>query len=128
MSYTPTEWKNGDVITEEKLNKIQGAIENLSMGGEGSSVEFYDVTITQYATTVHGLTYRDVQQKINDGKLIILRNFQIDEPGSVSLYVLVRFSVTGNPKHYEVVGITRNGQIGFTSYNLDDELQLYNGD
>ena len=27
MSYIPTEWKNGDIITSEKLNKIEGGIE-----------------------------------------------------------------------------------------------------
>lgn len=26
MSYTPTEWKNGDVITAEKLNKLESAV------------------------------------------------------------------------------------------------------
>ena len=126
MSYTPTEWKNGDTITEGKLNKIQEAIENLSMGDGG--VEFYDATLTQYSVTVHGLTYRDVRQKMNDGKLVILRGSQTYEPGSVLLYVLVWFSVSGNPEHYGVHGITYNGKIDFTSEDLDDELQLYNGD
>lgn len=28
MSYTPTEWKNGDTITAEKLNHIEEGIEN----------------------------------------------------------------------------------------------------
>lgn len=40
MSYTPTEWKNGDIISAEKMNKIQEGIENLSMGGEGGGNEF----------------------------------------------------------------------------------------
>lgn len=30
MSYTPTEWQTGDVVTAEKLNKIEGAIEECS--------------------------------------------------------------------------------------------------
>ena len=29
MSYTPTEWKNGDTITAEKLNHIESGIENI---------------------------------------------------------------------------------------------------
>lgn len=36
MSYTPTEWKNGDVITAEKLNHMEGGIaagENLVATG-----------------------------------------------------------------------------------------------
>ena len=30
MAYTPTEWQTGDVVTAEKLNKIEGAIEECS--------------------------------------------------------------------------------------------------
>lgn len=26
MSYTPTEWKSGDIVTAEKLNKLEGAL------------------------------------------------------------------------------------------------------
>lgn len=32
-SYIPTVWANGDVITAEKLNKIEGGIESASGGG-----------------------------------------------------------------------------------------------
>lgn len=28
MAYEPTEWKNGDIITAEKLNKIENGIAN----------------------------------------------------------------------------------------------------
>lgn len=28
MSYTPTEWKNGDIITAEKMNNIEQGIQN----------------------------------------------------------------------------------------------------
>lgn len=28
MAYTPTEWKDGDIITAEKLNKIENGITN----------------------------------------------------------------------------------------------------
>lgn len=30
MAYTPTEWQTGDVVTAEKLNKIESAIEECS--------------------------------------------------------------------------------------------------
>lgn len=30
MAYTPTEWQTGDVVTAEKLNKIEGGIEECS--------------------------------------------------------------------------------------------------
>ena len=30
MAYTPTEWKNGDVITAEKLNKLEEGVQEAS--------------------------------------------------------------------------------------------------
>ena len=39
MSYTPTEWKKGDLITSEKLNKIEeGIVDAASSSGGGSGV------------------------------------------------------------------------------------------
>lgn len=43
MSYTPTEWSNGDVITAEKLNKLENGVADC---GESSS-ELLMVHITQ---------------------------------------------------------------------------------
>lgn len=31
MSYTPTEWVTGDVVTAEKLNKLEGQVEDISL-------------------------------------------------------------------------------------------------
>lgn len=42
MSYTPTNWQNGDVITAEKLNHLEGGVEAAG-GGEPFSIVFtYD--------------------------------------------------------------------------------------
>lgn len=35
MSYTPTKWNNGDVITAEKLNKLEQGVENEQVGPQG---------------------------------------------------------------------------------------------
>ena len=32
MSYTPTNWQNGDVITAEKLNKLENGVANANAG------------------------------------------------------------------------------------------------
>ena len=47
MAYTPTEWSNGDVITAEKLNKIEGGVASgikrvtvLRSGGDTDSPTF----------------------------------------------------------------------------------------
>lgn len=38
MSYTPTNWVKGDVITAERLNKIEQGIQSVSSGGSNSFI------------------------------------------------------------------------------------------
>ena len=45
MSYTPTEWENGDIITAEKLNKIENGIVN---GRRLIQLNNYDKQINGY--------------------------------------------------------------------------------
>ena len=35
MAYTPTTWNNGDVITAEKMNKLEKAVQNEQIGPQG---------------------------------------------------------------------------------------------
>ena len=35
MGYTPTEWVNGDVITAEKLNKLENGVASVAGGADG---------------------------------------------------------------------------------------------
>lgn len=35
MAYTPTEWKTGDVITAEKMNKLEQGVQNEQVGPQG---------------------------------------------------------------------------------------------
>lgn len=35
MAYTPTTWNNGDVITAEKLNKLEKGVQNEQVGPAG---------------------------------------------------------------------------------------------
>lgn len=43
MSYTKTNWQTGDVITAEKLNKIENGVEAASNSGSGSG-DFVKIT------------------------------------------------------------------------------------
>lgn len=122
MSYTPTEWKNGDIITEEKLNKIQEGIENLSTSGSG--VECYDMYREGHTLGVRGLTYRDVQQKMAQGKIIILRDTDPMYENSSAIQIIIKFGVDSNG-YYHVVSFTYNGSGEFTDNDIDHELQLY---
>lgn len=35
MAYTPTEWKDGDIITAERLNKLEIGVQNEQVGPQG---------------------------------------------------------------------------------------------
>ena len=35
MSYTPTVWNDGDVITKDKLNKLEQGVKNEQVGPQG---------------------------------------------------------------------------------------------
>ena len=50
MSYTPTEWKKGDVITATKLNKIENGIADASGGNSG----VLKITLTYDSTADDG--------------------------------------------------------------------------
>ena len=74
MSYTPTEWASGDIITAEKLNKIESGIEsassdsestplivNMSVNSEGYTLDktFGEIRIAYEAGRVIKLVYFD---------------------------------------------------------------------
>lgn len=56
MAYTPTNWQTGDVVTAERLNKLEGGVASLSN---------YDIvfTATNDSVTADGLSFEDLYQK-----------------------------------------------------------------
>lgn len=56
MSYTPTAWQTGDVVTAEKLNKLEGGVAALSN---------YDFVLTnaEDGVTADGLSFEELYQK-----------------------------------------------------------------
>lgn len=48
MSYTPTEWATGDVVTAEKLNKIEGGIQEAGELPKQSGIVTFEVTTTEF--------------------------------------------------------------------------------
>lgn len=65
MAYTKTNWKDGDVISAEKMNKIEQGIEDAgASGGSG------DVLVVDVSTATFGEMYQAVQ----DGKTILGKN------------------------------------------------------
>lgn len=92
MAYTPTEWKQGDVVTSTKLNKMEQGIADAQSGG---------------ALTVHTVdgiydaTWQEIHDAIENGMTVtVFDNFG----GGTMMACPVIFAVGGN-NGYNVVGI-----------------------
>ena len=46
MAYTPTTWSDGDVITAEKMNKLEQGVQNQQTGAPGAAAGFGTPTAT----------------------------------------------------------------------------------
>ena len=66
MSYTPTEWKTGDVITAEKLNNIENGVVN------AKEVAVFEFTPNEGLVTTD-CTPQDVASAYNSGKVCFAR-------------------------------------------------------
>ena len=79
MSYTPTNWTNGDVITTEKLNKIENGIVTASSSGGVLVVNmvYDDETDTEYTDK----TWKEIY----DAPIAVI----VQESGMIKSIVLV---------------------------------------
>ena len=114
MSYEPTVWKNGDVITPEKLNKIEQGV----AGGGGALIIEYN------RKGALDVTYQDILDAVNEGKRIEIRTPY--DNGSYDFYYLS--GVYYNDPGYAVTisGYRSGGSIKFYSETATGVLQTMN--
>ena len=80
MAYTPTEWQSGDIVTSEKLNKIENGI--ASAGSEVFMVGGTYNEETGYFTM--DKTWSEINEAITAGKhCLLVINIHLDQTGSV---------------------------------------------
>lgn len=77
MAYEPTKWEKGDVITAEKLNKIENAMGVLIITDAGEKDENGVIELSA--------TPRQVHDAVENGRLIVLR--YIGNSGSSFYYL-----------------------------------------
>ena len=99
MSYTPTTWECGDVVTAEKLNKIEQGIAD---SGGGTSLAPFVVNATYDSvnqTYIPDKTLAETLEAIEDGRTVLFRDeemghmaygslltYTADNGGSVSFF------------------------------------------
>lgn len=113
MSYEPTVWKNGDVITPEKLNKIEQGV----AGGGGALIIEWD------GESDLDVSYQDVLDAVNADKRVEMKS-PIGSNGFAIYHLNIVSYGWDEAQRYEVCfsnGFA--GDIGFYSTNPTDPLQ-----
>lgn len=74
MAYNPTNWECGDVVTAELLNKLEEAVENLSVivdGMDGGDSKF--VIGLDTSTNKLDKTWQEIYDAMNQGQSAVVR-------------------------------------------------------
>ena len=99
MAYTPTEWQTGDVVTAEKLNKLENGI----MSGAVYIPVTYDVENNTYSIPT---SYNDVIGMIENGQCvfsIIDRNDASEEVVAKELFLIGTWASVPASNMYGIV-------------------------
>ena len=102
-SYTPTEWHDGDLITVERMNKIEEGIVNASATGGDGGVLCVDVD----DNGVMQETYQTIYDAMSAGKMCIS---YIHSDGALTLCFI------------PFIG---NGEVRLVTYNLQDSVSFF---
>ena len=104
MSYTPTEWATGDVITAEKLNNMESGI---AVGQELFIIHATGVAQTPGAqsTPVIDKTYGEIANAIQQGKIPVMI-VDASQSGSQGLNIIPLGSFAGEPNYTITFNIT----------------------
>ena len=110
MSYTPTEWADGDVITAEKLNNIESGISEAE-GGSGGILIINETEVDD--SHGNGLILDKTWQEIFDAI------YEDHTP----CYIFFEETVTDNHNTYlniitEVFSLVNTGQYPSTQYSV----------
>lgn len=126
MSYEPTNWKTGDVVTSAKLNKLEEGVATAGGGG-------LTVSITQDGEyLLLNKTYTDVLSAVNAGKNIDFIMQSVTSQGSTSRSFFVMSQLLEREGVYGVIlnAITPSStkSLQFISTTADGELKANDGE
>ena len=88
MAYSPTEWKTGDVISAEKLNKLENGVAG---GGGGGSSGLFPITLTwnaDWSTASLNKTFAEIKTAIESGLFPYVTSISDASEYALSIYAL----------------------------------------
>ena len=113
MNYEPTTWKDGDLVTSAKLNKIEQGIAN-SGDSSGGSVEIIEASYTDNGMIL-GKTAKEIADLMKSGKLVFARLYEED----VNFYSCMDLHINSMTKYKDTLS------WDFTASSPDEDFQIF---
>ena len=98
MAYEPTNWKTGDIVTAERLNKIEQFLANLEVGGV-TKVTTHTETDGDTIMTVCDMTASEMLDAYNSGVLLIVETDE--ENGEDYIYLVYKVIYSSSASAYQ---------------------------
>ena len=96
MAYTPTNWQNGDVITADKLNKLENGVASAGGGSEELLVTFTIVNGDEDYELSADKTFAEVSYAITEGIPVrgVMKYFEDTQFNSISCVLDIESSAS----------------------------------
>ena len=118
MSYTPTEWKSGDVVTSQKLNKMEAGIAAAGGGGVLVVHAYWDAGET--GATLDK-TYAEIHTAIQNGPVFVYLYLPNDESSyTIEMAIAILTYDPGYQKPYIVNAAFNSEHWAFTAATEND--------
>ena len=98
MSYTPTNWQTGDIVSSQRLNKLEEGVKDA-----------YEVMVINDTNATLDKTWQEIYDAMAQGKLCVIRKDFGDLEGGISINTVN--SVALEETKYMVVA----GNVGFSA-------------
>lgn len=121
MSYDPTQWKSGDVVTSAKLNKME---QGIAAANESTS-QIYEIEVTageetQDIDNKDSVTYNNLLADITAGKNVWVKLTTILDGETTVIYMSPIFGVDGFNQRYVLILPTAS--------TIGEDIALYASD
>ena len=100
MSYTPTEWNSGDVITAEKLNKIENGIAGSGTNSDSSPIIVEAIWNYTGGYSTLNKTWKEINDSFAEGNVIY-----INIPNTIGVTHAIVTNTVAHQGQYGIGGV-----------------------
>ena len=107
MSYTPTEWKTGDVVSSQRLNKLEEGVEGA-----------YEVMVINDTLDTLDKTWQEIYDAMAQGKMCVVRVALGESGGPISIKTVTSVAESDG-KYNVIVGADTYSASSATGYPVN---------